>query len=73
MSHWNTVEKQPAERGQVLVLLVLGMVVLLGFTALAVDGGMVYADRRQAQNASDASSLAGGSVAALYLENHNIN
>jgi len=57
------------ERGQALVLLVFGIVTLLGFAALAVDGGMLYADRRQAQNAADASSLAGGGVAALHLEN----
>ena len=63
-------EQSSHERGQVLVLLVLGFVVLLGFTALAVDGGMVYSNRRHAQNASDAASLAGGGVAALYLENH---
>jgi hypothetical protein len=30
-----------------------------GFTALAVDGGMVFADRRSAQNAADAAALAG--------------
>lgn len=59
-----------SESGQAVVLLVLGFIVLLGFTALAVDGGMVYSDRRHAQNASDASSLAGGGVAALYMENH---
>ena len=58
------------EKGQALVLLVLGFVVLLGFTALAVDGGMVYSNRRHAQNASDASSLGGAATAALYLENH---
>ncbi len=58
------------EKGQALVLLVLGFVVLLGFTALAVDGGMVYSNRRHAQNAADAASLAGGAAAALYLENH---
>jgi hypothetical protein len=73
MSHPKIRTEKPSDRGQALVFLVLGMVALLGFTALAVDGGMVYADRRQAQNASDASSLAGGSVAALYLENHNVN
>ena len=61
-----------SERGQALVLLVLGFVVLLGFTALAVDGGMVYADRRHAQNGSDASSLAGGGSAAKYLETRHI-
>ena len=57
------------QNGQALVLLVLSMVVLLGFTALAVDGGMVYSDRRHAQMASDASSLAGGSAAAMTMEN----
>ena len=63
-------EKNYPERGQALVLLVLGMVALLGFTALAIDGGMVYSNRRHAQNASDASSLAGAASAAMYLENH---
>jgi hypothetical protein len=59
-----------SETGQTSVLLALAFIVLLGFTALAVDGGMVYANRRHLQNASDASSLAGGSAVALYLENH---
>ncbi|MGD9092362.1 MAG: Tad domain-containing protein [Anaerolineales bacterium] len=61
------------ERGQVLVLLVIGFVVLLGFTALAVDGGMLYSDRRHAQSASDAASLAGGGAAALSMENSHVN
>jgi hypothetical protein len=66
MKHKNN---QTSEKGQVLVLVVLGFVVLLGFVALAIDGSMVYSDRRYAQNASDASSLAGGGAAALSLEN----
>jgi hypothetical protein len=66
------IKRQKSEEGQVLVLIVLAMVVLLGFTALAVDGGMVYSDRRHAQNAGDAASLAGGSAAALTLENSNV-
>jgi Flp pilus assembly protein TadG len=57
------------ERGQALVLMALALIGLLGFTALAIDGGLVYADRRRAQNGSDASSLAGGAAAALSLEN----
>jgi uncharacterized membrane protein len=63
-------KRHSSESGQVLVLLVLGVVVLFGFAALAVDGGMVYSDRRHAQMGSDASSLAGGGAAALYMENH---
>jgi hypothetical protein len=47
------------ERGQVLVIIALALVGLLAFTALAIDGGMVYSDRRHAQNAADAAALAG--------------
>ncbi len=47
------------DSGQVLILIAIAFVVLLGFTALAIDGGMVYSDRRQAQNAADAAALAG--------------
>ena len=61
-----------SEHGQALVLLVFGVVVLIGFTALAIDGGMVYSDRRHAQSASDAASLAAGGFAALALENYGI-
>lgn len=46
------------ERGQVLVLVVLGMVALMGITALVVDGGNVFLDRRQAQNAADSAAMA---------------
>jgi hypothetical protein len=59
-----------SERGQTTVLLALAFIALLGFTALAIDGGMVYANRRHMQNATDAASLAGGSAVAMYLENH---
>lgn len=59
-----------SEGGQASVLLAFAFIILLGFTALAIDGGMIYSNRRHAQNGSDASSLAGGSAAALYLENH---
>ena len=65
-------KNRPTERGQALVLIVLALVVLLGFTALAIDGSVVYSDRRYAQNAADAASLAGGGEAALYLENNGI-
>ncbi len=51
--------KDKQESGQVLVLIAIGFIVLLGFTALAIDGGMVYSDRRQAQNTADAAALAG--------------
>ena len=61
------------ESGQVMVFLALVFVGLLGAAALAIDGGMLFADRRHAQNAADASSLAGGSGAAYYMRMNNVN
>lgn len=45
------------ERGQALVLIVLAAIGLFGFAALAIDGSMVFSDRRHAQNAADTSVL----------------
>lgn len=47
-----------SESGQIFVILVLVLAGLIGFTALAVDGGMVYSERRRAQNAADSGALA---------------
>jgi hypothetical protein len=66
------IRNHPSERGQALVLIVLTMIALLGFTALAIDGGMVYSDRRHAQNAADAASLAGGGAVASYFEKNHV-
>ena len=55
------------EKGQAIILLVLSMVGLLGFTALAIDGGLIYSDRRIAQNAADATALAGAERAGELL------
>jgi len=53
------------ERGQTLLVFVLAMTVLLGFTAMAIDVGLFYEDRRHFQNSADAMALAG--VAELPL------
>jgi len=65
-------QSHSTEHGQAVVLLVLAMVALLGFTALAVDGSMVYSDRRYTQNAADAASLAGGGSVAQSFEANNV-
>jgi len=49
---------QYTQKGQVLVLFVLGLVGLLALTALAIDGGNAFSDRRNAQNAVDNASYA---------------
>ena len=67
------VNYRKSESGQVMVFLALCFVVLLGFSALAIDGGMLYSDRRHAQNAADAASLAGGSGAAYFMRVNNVN
>ena len=46
------------ERGAIAVLVALLMVVLLGFAAIAVDQGMLYAQKAQMQNGADAAALA---------------
>lgn len=60
------------EKGQILIIFVLVLIALLGLTALAIDGGMIYADRRYDQAAADASSLGGAGAAAQLLERYGI-
>lgn len=50
------------ERGQVIVLFALSLVVLVGLVAVILDGGRVYTERRRAQNAADAAATAGAAV-----------
>ncbi|RJP52792.1 MAG: hypothetical protein C4583_05995 [Anaerolineaceae bacterium] len=52
-------KKLNTERGQALILIVLGVVALIGLTGIAVDGSLAYTDRRQAQNAADSAALSG--------------
>lgn len=47
------------EKGAVLPLVVILMVVFLGMAALAVDGASLYQARRQMVNAADSAALAG--------------
>jgi Flp pilus assembly protein TadG len=64
--------KKSSESGQAIVLLVVSIVVLLGFTALAIDGGMIYSDRRQAKNAADTAALTGMAEVASHLQSAGI-
>ena len=53
-----------SESGQVIVILALALVGLLGFSALAIDGSMVFADRRFSQSGADAAALAGAGASS---------
>ncbi len=46
------------QRGQALILILFGIFGIISLTALAVDGGHAFADRRQAQAAADTAVLA---------------
>jgi hypothetical protein len=48
-----------AESGAALVIVAISMVALLGFTALVIDGGRLYSEKSNLQNAVDAAALAG--------------
>ena len=56
-----------SERGQTLVLVVIGFLAFVAILALVLDGGNAYAAKRQAQNAADAGALAG---ATYMCKNH---
>lgn len=53
------------ERGQTLVVVAVMIVLLVAFLGLVIDGGNVYAQRRQMQNAADAAALAGARALAM--------
>ena len=53
------------ERGQILVIVAGGLIGLLAIVALVLEGGTVVLNRRDAQNASDLSALAGARTVAL--------
>ncbi|MCK9418558.1 MAG: pilus assembly protein TadG-related protein [Nitrospirae bacterium] len=53
-------------RGQILVLVALSLIVLLGFAALAIDIGYFYHTKNQLQGAADAAALAGAAKLDIY-------
>lgn len=56
-------------RGQILAVFALFLIVLLGFTALAVDYGTYLVARRDYQNAADAGAIAGAAYMVRPLTN----
>jgi Flp pilus assembly protein TadG len=69
--------KTNPERGQALIIIVLATIVLAGMAGLVIDGGNVFLDKRNAQNAADSAALAaaltrgrgGSNVAGAALDN----
>lgn len=59
------------ERGQVLVIVAVGMVTLVAMVGLVIDGGYAWGKQRDTQNAADASSKAGAVKLAENLAGKN--
>ena len=55
---WRITERLRDERGASAVLVAILMVPLLGFVAISVDVGALYAERAQLQNGADSAALA---------------
>ena len=50
--------RRDAERGAVLIHVVVAMIGLLGFSGFVIDYGILWSARRQAQNSADAAAIA---------------
>jgi Flp pilus assembly protein TadG len=64
MSRRVTRQGRAGSRGQSIVLLALAFMMLIGFAALALDGGHDYLMKRDVQNAADSAALAAGKMLA---------
>jgi Flp pilus assembly protein TadG len=53
------VSRRPSERGSVLVVVAVALLMLIGVAALVIDLGVLYAAAQQAQHAADVAALAG--------------
>ena len=52
------------EKGQIIIILAVSLIAILGVTALAVDGSMIYRERREDQTTADSSALSAATTAA---------
>lgn len=57
------------QQGQALVIMAFAVIALAALVGLAIDGGRLYALRRQAQNAADAAAMAGTRELASLIAN----
>jgi hypothetical protein len=60
------------ESGQAIILIAVAVVGLLGMTALAVDGSMVYSDRNSLQGTADNTAMSAAAAGAIELDNQGV-
>jgi hypothetical protein len=61
------VRQHDESRGQILIIVALGLVAMVAMVGLVVDGGYAWGKQRDTQNASDAAAEAGAVVLAHRL------
>jgi hypothetical protein len=66
-------KKSRFDKGQSIVIVALIMLALVGLTALALDGGYAFWERRIAQNAADAGAIAGAHELCSKTSNPQVN
>jgi Flp pilus assembly protein TadG len=54
--------RDESERGQILVIVAVGLVAIIAMVALVIDGGYAWARQRDTQNAADAAAEAGATI-----------
>ncbi|AEY01551.1 hypothetical protein GU3_08975 [Oceanimonas sp. GK1] len=67
----NVLPHHNKQKGAVLVLVTVALFVLLGFTALALDGGYLLLNKTRVQDAVDSAALSGGKTLSLSDEDKN--
>jgi Flp pilus assembly protein TadG len=55
------------ERGQVLVIVALGLVVIVAMVGVVIDGGYAWGKQRETQNGADSAAEAGATVLAMNV------
>lgn len=55
------------EKGQIVVILAVALVAVLGITALAIDGSMIYQERRDDQTTADSTALSAAQTASASI------
>lgn len=60
--------RDPDERGQVLVIVAAGLIVIIALVGLVIDGGYAWGQQRQTQNGADAMAEAGATILAYNLK-----
>jgi hypothetical protein len=63
----STPSNEPHERGQVLVIVAMSLIVLIALVGLVIDGGLAWGHQRNTQNVADATAKAGATVLAERL------